>query len=70
VKVRIQFQSDGSNYSTGLQLDNVAVTGTYAPGYEPGPVGGPVPEPTTWAMMIIGFFGAGAFVRRERPVFA
>ncbi|MES2994798.1 MAG: PEPxxWA-CTERM sorting domain-containing protein [Patescibacteria group bacterium] len=27
---------------------------------------GSVPEPTTWAMMIIGFGGAGAMLRRQR----
>ena len=30
-----------------------------------GSVGG-VPEPATWAMMIIGFGGAGAMLRRRR----
>jgi hypothetical protein len=29
-----------------------------------------VPEPATWAMMILGFFGAGAVVRRRRTTFA
>jgi hypothetical protein len=41
--------------STGLALN---VTG-------PDPVGG-VPEPTSWALMIIGFGGAGAVLRRRR----
>jgi probable HAF family extracellular repeat protein len=27
-----------------------------------------VPEPSTWAMMLTGFFGAGALVRRRRGV--
>jgi hypothetical protein len=27
-----------------------------------------VPEPTTWALMIVGFFGAGAAVRRRRSL--
>ena len=26
-----------------------------------------VPEPTTWALMILGFFGMGAALRRQRP---
>ena len=30
-----------------------------------GPVGA-VPEPTTWAMMLLGFFGLGALLRRSR----
>ena len=29
-----------------------------------------VPEPATWAMMIIGFGGAGAMIRRRRVAFA
>lgn len=29
-----------------------------------------VPEPATWAMMIIGFGGVGAMIRRRRTVFA
>lgn len=41
--------------STGLALN---VTG-------PDPVGG-VPEPTSWALMILGFGGAGAALRRRR----
>lgn len=28
--------------------------------------GGPVPEPATWAMMIMGFFGLGSMMRRRR----
>lgn len=27
---------------------------------------GGVPEPTTWALMIVGFGGAGALLRRRR----
>jgi hypothetical protein len=30
---------------------------------------GGVPEPATWAMMIIGFGGVGAMIRRRRTVF-
>jgi len=33
-------------------------------------VGGAVPEPATWAMMLIGFGGLGAAMRRRRAVFA
>jgi hypothetical protein len=28
-----------------------------------------VPEPATWAMMILGFGGVGAVMRRRRTVF-
>ena len=30
----------------------------------------PVPEPTTWALMIMGFGTAGAMLRRRRTVVA
>jgi hypothetical protein len=33
------------------------------------PIGG-VPEPTTWAMMLTGFFGMGAVLRRQRKTAA
>lgn len=32
----------------------------------PDPGGGAVPEPATWAMMIVGFGGVGAILRRQR----
>ena len=32
------------------------------------PVGGGVPEPATWAMMMVGFGGLGAMMRRRRSV--
>jgi hypothetical protein len=28
-----------------------------------------VPEPTTWAMMLLGFGGIGAMIRRRRQTF-
>jgi len=34
------------------------------------PVTGGVPEPETWALMLSGFFGAGAFLRRRRAMTA
>lgn len=40
-----------------LLLDNFAVTAS-------------IPEPTTWAMMLLGFFGLGAVIRRRRAVAA
>lgn len=32
-----------------------------------GGIAGVIPEPTTWALMILGFGGAGAMLRRRRP---
>lgn len=37
---------------------------------EPGLPAAAVPEPSTWALMILGFAGAGAMVRRRRAVLA
>lgn len=34
--------------------------------FEVGSISIPVPEPTTWAMMIVGFGGVGAIMRRRR----
>lgn len=47
------FQQDPSFWN----LDNVSVQG---------PVGSPVPEPATWAMMLVGFGAAGYSLRRRR----
>jgi hypothetical protein len=33
-------------------------------------LGGAVPEPTTWALMILGFGSAAAMLRRRKPVTA
>jgi PEP-CTERM motif len=49
------FRNDPSFFS----LDNVAVTAI-------APVTGAVPEPATWAMMLIGFGGMGVSLRRRR----
>ena len=32
-----------------------------------GPPAGGIPEPAAWALMILGFGGAGAALRRARP---
>ena len=45
-----------------FHLDNVSVT--------PGRVTGAVPEPATWAMMLIGFGAIGVSLRRRRKVTA
>ena len=58
------FSDNPAEYFTGIKLesstnsfeiDNLAVA---------------VPEPATWAMMIVGFGAAGAMIRRRRTVAA
>jgi hypothetical protein len=44
----------------GVQIDNMALEGSVAA----------VPEPATWAMMILGFGGVGATLRRRRQILA
>ena len=52
------------NYTPGSsgwgQADNITLAA----------VAGAVPEPATWAMMILGFGGVGATLRRRRQMFA
>lgn len=58
VNLRFQFQTDYSVTGRGVNLDNVLVTGER--------ITSAVPEPATWAMMLVGFFGAGSALRRAR----
>jgi hypothetical protein len=53
---------DGANNPGGFASSGVAGVG------QPGAMGdiGGVPEPTTWAMMIVGVGFAGAVMRRQR----
>jgi choice-of-anchor C domain-containing protein len=50
----LTFASDEQN-AYGPALDDVSVTAT-----------GGVPEPTAWALMLVGFGGLGAMIRRSR----
>ena len=68
----------------GVQLNNLVVRYQSIAGAGPvtsaigrptgsDPNGNPLsvaPEPATWAMMILGFFGAGSLIRRRRHVIA
>ncbi len=45
-----------SGFSYMIGLDDISVTG---------PVRGGIPEPSTWAMMIVGFTGVGLMARRR-----
>ena len=64
VNVRLQFASDYAITGKGVLTDNLVVSGTPAP--EPDPIPGGVPEPATWALILTGFLGAGAAIRRRR----
>lgn len=65
--VRLTFLSSTSLASSnlGVGLDNVTFDSMGG-----APVGGAVPEPATWAMMIAGFGLAGASLRRRRAILA
>lgn len=56
------FGGDASHFSLILPK-GVGNSGVLAP---PVPVGGGVPEPSTWAMMMLGLAGVGALLRRGR----
>ena len=59
-----------SNAATGLANNsNVGVTGRYVFNVRGGnvtPAPGAVPEPATWAMMLLGFGALGSVLRRKR----
>ncbi|MGH6997313.1 MAG: PEPxxWA-CTERM sorting domain-containing protein [Phenylobacterium sp.] len=57
VDIRFQFASDYAAYGRGVTFDNLSVTGN---------VPSAVPEPATWAMMIMGFGLAGTAIRKRR----
>jgi len=56
---QIQIWGDWNNNVETARLDNVVMTAAAA-----------VPEPATWAMMILGFGLAGTAMRRRRTAFA
>jgi hypothetical protein len=58
-EARLQWFSYTYTGSQGLQLDNIMVDSA---------VQAAVPEPATWAMMILGFGAAGSVLRRGRMV--
>ena len=59
------FRTDATNFSAGTfgVIDGSTVSGM---GYQPAAV----PEISTWAMMLVGFGGMGAVMRRRRPLAA
>lgn len=54
-----------SQFASGLAWDGLELNDTPIDG---GDVGGAIPEPTTWALMLLGFFGIGGFMRRRSNV--
>ncbi len=65
--------ADGSFTSGNGYPNDVATTALYLQaidGYASPPGGGGVPEPATWALMLLGFGGVGAALRRKAPPLA
>jgi hypothetical protein len=58
VNLRFQYQSDRFAFRSGVVIDNLTVTGAK--------MASAVPEPATWAMLILGFGMAGAALRQRR----
>jgi len=61
--VRFNFFADYAAQFAGVQFDNIRVYGDEVDGAA-------VPEPATWAMMILGFAGVGASLRSRRRILA
>lgn len=58
------------NFSFGDDTVNQIVLRSAGNSFEVDNFAGAVPEPTTWALMIMGFGGVGAMVRRRRTAYA
>jgi hypothetical protein len=56
----LDFRVTDAGPPTALRVDNLTGTADLAQ------VGPGIPEPATWAMMLLGFFGMGSVVRRRR----
>lgn len=63
VNLRLRFASDLSITRPGVTFDNILATGTAR-------TVSAAPEPSTWAITIVGFLGAGAMLRRRQAAFA
>lgn len=62
VNLRLQFGSDSSGTRQGVTIDNVEVAGDAVV------TTSSAPEPQVWALMLAGFFAAGAALRRRRSI--
>lgn len=70
---RVSFIADAGQVITGLRLSATGVAfevDSFAAEYAEGPLGGAVPEPASWAMLIAGFGLVGAANRRRRVTVA
>ncbi len=63
VNLRLRFASDLSITRPGVTFDNILATGTAR-------TVSAAPEPSTWAITIVGFLGAGAMLRRRQAAIA
>jgi hypothetical protein len=61
---RVSIRGAGDYPLSEFSVDNIATDGSVVP------TGGGVPEPSTWALMILGLAAAGALVRRARAATA
>jgi hypothetical protein len=69
------FYTEWYNYYVNITPDPTAKMTTIVdtainPAHQSFAIGWPVPEPATWAMMLIGFFGMGAMLRSRRAAAA
>jgi hypothetical protein len=60
-----QYELYKAKSGVGYEADSVGVLAYRDPPNFPG-LGGAVPEPAAWTMMILGFGGIGALLRRRR----
>lgn len=58
--------TNGGQGSVGIDSITVDVRGVGGPPPPPPPPPGGVPEPATWAMMLMGFIGTGSMLRARR----